>query len=78
MYRQTLSIIQVVLRDMGAVNSAQADLRSSDMWQTRLIVNYLPPDVLLGWTIFGSDFDIWTLGRMVGTLNAGPLCYMLP
>ena len=57
-----------MLRDLDNINFAEADLRSSDMWQTRLIVNYLPPDMLLGWTIFGSDFDIWTLGCVAAEL----------
>ena len=60
------SIIQVVLGGMHVINFAKADMRSAEMWiANRLMVNYIPPDVLLGYKDFGSDFDIWTLGCVV-------------
>ena len=64
------SIIQVVLGGMDAVNFAQYDMRPSDILQEgpRVIVNYFPPDVLLDYTIFRSDFDIWTLGCVAAEL----------
>ena len=64
------SIIQVVLGGMHVINSAKADMRSDEMWSaSRLMANYIPPDVLLGHTNFGSDFDIWTLGCVAAELS---------
>lgn len=66
--------LQVVIGDFGLSRRIGYELEYSPLTDAGTL-NFKPPDVLLGNRLYSFNFDIWSLGCVIGSLAIGGLMF---